>query len=56
MPGKKSYNNDDFFNSVYKITSLIPFGSVTSYGAIARYPGSGKSARTVGWALSAELK
>jgi methylated-DNA-protein-cysteine methyltransferase-like protein len=53
MPGNKPYNNDDFFSSVYKVTSLIPFGRVTSYGAIARYLGSGRSARTVGWALNA---
>ena len=43
----------DFFGRVYKVTSLIPYGRVTSYGAIARYIGSGLSARTVGWALNA---
>ncbi len=30
----------------------IPQGRVTTYGAIARYLGSGRSARTVGWALN----
>lgn len=45
--------NEDFFNRVYRVTGMIPFGRVTSYGAIARYLGSGQSARTVGWALNA---
>ncbi len=31
---------------------MIPFGRVTSYGAIARYLGSAGSARMVGWALN----
>ena len=44
--------NDDFFSKVYQVTRLIPFGRVTSYGAIARYLGSGRSARMVGWALN----
>jgi methylated-DNA-protein-cysteine methyltransferase-like protein len=51
MGGKKQ-NNNDFFTRVYEITGLIPFGRVTSYGAIARYLGTGRSARTVGWALN----
>jgi len=42
----------DFFDMVYEITKLIPYGRVTSYGAIARYLGSGRSARAVGWALN----
>ena len=53
MPRQKSACNNDFFSSVYEVTMLIPFGRVTSYGAIARYLGSGCSARTVGWALNA---
>ena len=52
MPGK-SRNNTDFFSQVYEVTRLIPWGRVTSYGAIARYLGTGRSARTVGWALNA---
>lgn len=32
---------------------LIPSGRVTTYGAIARYLGSPKSARMVGWAMNA---
>ena len=42
----------DFFDRVYEVTRLIPYGRVTSYGAIARYIGSGRSARMVGWALN----
>ena len=53
MAGKKQSNNNDFFSLVYEIVKLIPYGRVTSYGAIARYLGSGRSARTVGWALNA---
>jgi len=44
--------NPDFFSKVYKITRLIPFGRVTSYGAIARCLGTARSARMVGWALN----
>jgi methylated-DNA-protein-cysteine methyltransferase related protein len=43
---------NDFFGRVFKVTRKIPFGRVTSYGAIARYLGAGRSARTVGWALN----
>ena len=42
----------DFFNKVYEVTRLVPNGRVTTYGAIARYLGTGKSARVVGWALN----
>ena len=44
--------NNDFFTRVYEVTRLIPFGRVTSYGAISRYLGAGRSARMVGWALN----
>jgi methylated-DNA-protein-cysteine methyltransferase-like protein len=42
-----------FFDNVYEVARLIPRGRVTSYGAIARYLGSGKSARMVGYAMNA---
>lgn len=42
-----------FFEKVYEVTQLIPFGRVTSYGAIAKYLASPKSARMVGWAMNA---
>ncbi len=45
--------NEGFFSQVYGITKQIPFGRVTSYGAIARYLGTPRSARMVGWALNA---
>ncbi len=48
----KATDEIDFFSKVYEITSLIPAGRVTSYGAIARYLGTGRSARMVGWALN----
>lgn len=44
---------ENFFESVYEVVKLIPPGRVTSYGAIARYLGSGQSARMVGWAMNA---
>ena len=43
----------DFFTQVYEVVRLIPPGRVTSYGAIARYLGTGGSARMVGWAMNA---
>lgn len=45
-------NSDNFFEKVYEVTKLIPFGRVTSYGAIAKYLGTARSARMVGWALN----
>jgi methylated-DNA-protein-cysteine methyltransferase related protein len=51
MSGKE-LKKSDFFERVYEVTSLIPFGRVTSYGAIARFLGTGRSARMVGWALN----
>ncbi len=40
------------FNDIYDVVRLIPNGRVTSYGAIAKYLGSG-GARMVGWAMNA---
>lgn len=42
-----------FFEKVYAVVELIPCGRATSYGAIARYLGSGGSSRMVGWAMNA---
>jgi methylated-DNA-protein-cysteine methyltransferase related protein len=42
----------NFFEQVYEVTQLIPYGRVTSYGAIARYLGATRSSRMVGWALN----
>ena len=44
--------SDSFFNKVYDVVKKIPYGKVTTYGAIANYLGSGGSARTVGWAMN----
>ena len=38
---------------VYEIVARIPFGRVTTYGAIARGLGSVRGARMVGWVLRA---
>ncbi|MFN5170279.1 MAG: MGMT family protein [Cyclobacteriaceae bacterium] len=43
----------NFFDDVYEVVKLIPRGRATSYGAIARYLGTGLSARMVGWAMHA---
>lgn len=43
----------DFFQDVYQVVRLIPYGRVTSYGAIAEYLGTKSSARMVGWAMNA---
>jgi len=48
-------NNKSFFEKVYEVVKLIPFGRVTSYGAIAKYLGSGGAARMVGWAMNASF-
>ncbi|MBT8270527.1 MAG: MGMT family protein [Flavobacteriaceae bacterium] len=42
-----------FFERVYDVVRLIPYGRVTSYGAIARYLGAARSARMVGYAMNA---
>ncbi|HWB63334.1 MAG TPA: MGMT family protein [Chitinophagales bacterium] len=41
-----------FFENVYDVVRLIPKGRVTSYGAIAKYLGTGRSARMVGYAMN----
>ncbi len=41
-----------FFQKVYDVVRQIPYGRVTSYGAVAEYIGSKGSARMVGWALN----
>lgn len=44
--------DSDFFQRVYEVVRQVPYGRVTSYGAIARYLGTGRSARVVGWAMN----
>ena len=45
--------NSDFFEKVYEVVRQIPYGKVTTYGAIAKAIGAAKSARTVGYAMNA---
>jgi len=42
----------NFFEKVYEVAAQIPYGRVTSYGAIAKYLGAARSARMVGWAMN----
>ncbi|WP_223032656.1 MGMT family protein [Hanstruepera marina] len=42
----------NFFDKVYEVAKQIPYGRVTSYGAIAKYLGAAKSARMVGYAMN----
>ncbi len=46
----------NFFEKVYRVVVQIPYGRVTSYGAIAKYLGAAGSARMVGWAMNASGK
>ena len=43
----------NFFDKVYQVAKQIPYGRVTSYGAIANYLGAARSARMVGYAMNA---
>ena len=45
--------NDNFFERVYAVARQIPYGKVTSYGAVAKVLGAARSARMVGWAMNA---
>ena len=44
--------NKGFFERVYEVTRIIPYGRVTTYGAIASYLGAPGAARMVGWAMN----
>ncbi|MEH6680628.1 MAG: MGMT family protein [Sediminicola sp.] len=46
-------DNQNFFRRVYEVARCIPYGKVTSYGAIAKHLGMAGSARMVGWAMNA---
>jgi methylated-DNA-protein-cysteine methyltransferase-like protein len=43
---------ESFFELVYEVARQIPYGRVTSYGAIAACLGTKLSARMVGWAMN----
>jgi methylated-DNA-protein-cysteine methyltransferase-like protein len=42
----------DFYEKVYEVVRRVPYGRVTSYGAIARYLGAARSSRMVGYAMN----
>ncbi|MBU2950754.1 MGMT family protein [Tamlana agarivorans] len=42
----------NFFERVYEVAKQIPYGRVTSYGAIAVYLGVERGARMVGYAMN----
>ena len=44
--------SDNFYHKVYEVARKIPYGRVTSYGAIAKAIGAAKSARMVGYAMN----
>ena len=46
-------DSKDFFQKVYKVVKMIPSGRVSTYGQIAKYLGSTKSSRVVGYAMNA---
>lgn len=46
-------NEDSFFDKVYQVVRQIPYGRVTTYGAIAKAIGAARSARMVGYAMNA---
>ncbi|TND07602.1 MAG: methylated-DNA-protein-cysteine methyltransferase related protein [Bacteroidetes bacterium] len=48
----KSRIDTDFFYMVYEVVRLVPYGRVTTYGAIANYLGTKGSSRMVGWAMN----
>lgn len=50
---RKTTSNNDFFLSVWDVVRCIPYGRVSTYGAIASYIGSPQSSRMVGWAMNA---
>src|SRR3954467_5244898 len=46
-------DKDNFFDMVFQVARLIPYGRVSSYGAIAAYLGTKGSSRMVGYAMNA---
>jgi len=52
MSGNIKAETLNFFEKVYQVAKLIPYGRVTSYGAIGNYLGAPRSARMVGYAMN----
>ena len=46
--------SENFHEKVLEIVRQIPYGRVTTYGAIARRLGSARGARMVGWVLNSQ--
>ncbi|MEN9739588.1 MAG: hypothetical protein RLZZ318_1624 [Bacteroidota bacterium] len=44
--------SENFFEQVYQVVEQIPYGKVTTYGAIAAFLGSKSASRMVGWAMN----
>jgi methylated-DNA-protein-cysteine methyltransferase-like protein len=44
--------NYSFYEQVFDIVRAVPYGRVTTYGAIATYLGAKRSSRLVGWAMN----
>ncbi len=42
----------DIYSRIFKVVQEIPAGRVSNYGTIARFVGSPRGARLVGWAMS----
>ena len=47
-------STDNFHQKVLQVVKQIPSGKVTTYGHIAAYLGSKRSARMVGWVLNSQ--
>ena len=43
---------NDFYDMIFEVVRQVPKGRVTTYGAIAKYLGTAKSSRLVGWAMN----
>ena len=53
MSSPKKNKQADYYQDIYDLVRLIPFGRVTTYGSIARYLGNNLNPRIVGWAMNA---
>ncbi len=42
----------ELYDRIYEVVRLIPAGRATSYGAIAKFVGSPRGSRMVGWAMN----
>ena len=42
----------DLYDRIYEVVRQIPSGRATSYGAIAKFVGSPRGSRMVGWAMN----